>query len=903
MLNYGDYNLVLLDTHMSFDLEKSIAVWRRLYEVNATFSSDDLEELENNLRDRVESNIAKGRSEEEAFGMAIRRVGSLSSTEHEYKKVYWGKVRRERRVKDELILRVSMIKNYLTIAFRNLRRNLSYTAISVLGLAVGMTACLLIGLYVGDELSYDDFHVSANRIHVLGVDNSFFGPSMATPYPLASVLEESLPSVEHAVRTFGRGEIAVRRPGRSMETRHHVLLVDSAFFQVFNFPLAQGRSDVVLNSPDAAVITESMADDLFGDEDPMGEVLLVEFRDSTHTLMVRGLVEDAPKNSTIQFDVLVPMSVLEADLLDAEAWGRRMFLTYARLNQPLLPDTLAAQAQHAAGAALGDSDREPPALFAIPLPKFYLSDQYSTEGFRGQQRYLYIFGSIALFILLIAAINYVNLVTAQAQQRAKEVGVRKTMGGRRGQLAGQFLSESLLLIAVALVLALSFTVLVLPVFNTSFGTELRLLDAGNGPLLAGLSVAMLFAGIAAAGYPAFVLSRFLPASVLRGATSTTTGGGGWLQRGLVVLQFTLSAAIIVGTIVVHQQLGYMQKKNLGFDGEQVVVVSLPRSEVKASSAAVKEALRQHPSVESVSLASVMPAHGGIVLGLPPEDVSSEANTSRELISLLPINTDSAFVETLGLQLVAGRSFGPPSGARAEVLINELAARELGWLPSEAVGKPFWSDGGDGVVVGVVRNFHHRSLREEIMPVVINIGGQSSQRLAAVKLAATDIQAGMDHVRLAMNDLAPDAVLDYQFLDETFDAMYRSEERLSQIFTAFAGIAIFISCLGLLGLAAYAAQRRTKEIGIRKVMGASLSNIISLLSKEFAALLAVALVIGMPIAYWAMQRWLEDFAFRTTMSGWTFVLTALIVIMIAGSSVSVHAIQAARTNPADALRNE
>ena len=401
-----------------------------------------------------------------------------------------------------------------------------------------------------------------------------------------------------------------------------------------------------------------------------------------------------------------------------------------------------------------------------------------------------------------------------------------------------------------------------------------------------------------------MLSRFQPANVLRGAASTSTGRGGWLRRGLVVLQFALSAAIIVGTIVVYQQLDYMQMKNLGFDGEQVVVVNLPRSHVMAGPATVKTQLLQHPAVENVSLASVIPAYAGVVVGLPPEDVSPEANTNRELFSWVPINTDSAFVETLGLRLIAGRSFGPEAATSTGVLINELAGRELGWSPDEAVGKPFWLEGeGDGVVVGVVENFHHSSLREEIMPVVITIGDQDRREWVAVKLVAEDIQAGMNHVLEALGPLMPGEVLDYQFLDEKFDAMYRSEERLSQIFTAFAGIAIFISCLGLLGLAAYAAQRRTKEIGIRKVMGASLADIMSLLSKEFAALLAVALAIGMPIAYWAMQRWLEDFAFRTTVSGWTFAFTALIVITIAGSSVSVHAIRAARTDPADALRNE
>ncbi len=889
---------------MAFDVEKSIAAWRRPYEVNSTFSGEDLEELENSLRDRIDDLIEEGKSTEDAFRIAVGRIGSISSAEDEYKKVYWGKVKRERRLNDELFLRISMVKNYVTIAFRNLRRHSGYTAISALGLAVGMAACLLIGLYVGDELSYDDFHTRAERIHVLGVDNNFFGRSRATSYPLASVLEESIPTVERAVRTIERENIMIRRPGYAVEARRKLLLADASLLQVFDFPLVQGHRDVALNGPGAAVITEAMALDFFGGADPIGNVLQVELRDSTHSLMVRGVVKDIPGNSTIQFDVLVPLSLLGGDLLDSEAWGRRMFSTYALLNQPLPPDTLAAQAEGAVEAIRGEASSQSQSFFSVPLPQLYLSDQYNTEGFRGQQRYLYIFGSVALFILLIAAINYVNLVTAQSQRRAKEVGVRKTMGGRRGQLAGQFLSESLLLVVAALVMALGLMVLALPVFNASFGTELRLFSGGHAVLIAGLTASLLVTGIIAGGYPAFVLSRFQPANVLRGTASAAAGRGGWLQRGLVVVQFALSAAIIVGTIVVHQQLGYMQEKNLGFDDEQVVVVGLSQSEVALNAVTVKDELLRHPAVEKVSMAGLMPGHGGMLLGMPPEEVSSEAISTQELFSWVPIHTDSAFVETLGLQLVAGRSFGSQAGSSAEVLINELASRELGWLPAEAIGKPFWLEqGGEGIVVGVVSNFHHASLREAIRPVVISISDQNNQEWIAAKLAADGIQEGMDHVRLVLGSLAPGAVLDYQFLDETFDAMYRSEERLSQIFTAFAGIAIFISCLGLLGLAAYAAQRRTKEIGVRKVMGASLANIISLLSKEFAALLAVALAIGMPIAYWAMQQWLEEFAFQTTMSGWTFLLTAFIVITIAGGSVSMLATRAAHTNPADALRNE
>ena len=550
-----------------------------------------------------------------------------------------------------------MLRNYFTVAGRALRRRAGYTTINVFGLAVGMAACLLIGLYVGDELSYDAFHARADRIYVMGTESDFFGRSIVTSYPVAATMEADLPAVERAVRTARRGASTVRRARSGFEGERDVLLADPAFFQVFDFPLVRGDRSSALDAPDAAVITQSMARDAFGDDDPMGQPLTVELRDSTHTLTVRGVAADVPDNSTIQFDLVAPTRLLDADRRDPAGWGTRMYTTYALLDRPLPADTLAAHAGRAAAARLADAGRKPPSFFSIPLPELYLSDQYNTEGFRGQQRYLYIFGSVALFILLIAAINYVNLVTAQAQQRAKEVGVRKTMGAGRGQLARQFLGESVLVSGAALVLALVLAALAMPAFNGSFGTELSLWHGGSGPLLAGLAVAMLGIGVLAGAYPAFVLSRFQPARVLRGAAGTTTGGGGWLRRGLVVVQFALSAALIVGTIVVHQQLDFMQTKHLGFDGEQVAVIDLPRDGMTAGGEAVRQQLLQHPAVEHVSLANVMPAHGGLQLGMPPEDVSPAANTDREVISWTPLQTDSAFVETLGLRLAAGRSFG------------------------------------------------------------------------------------------------------------------------------------------------------------------------------------------------------------------------------------------------------
>ncbi len=808
-----------------------------------------------------------------------------------------------------------MLRNYLKIALRNLKRRAGYTAINIAGLAIGMAACLLIGLYVGTELSYDDFHREADQVYVMGRESNFFGRSIATSYPLAPTLVASVPSVEQAVRTVERAGVTVRHVESGVEDEQKLVMADSTFFQMFSFPLVRGTPASVLSAPDAAVITASMARDFFGTADPIGQTLEIERRDTTYTLTVRGVATDAPSNSTIQFDLVAPLRLLDAERRAPDSWGSMMFRTYARLQQPILADTLAAQTKRAVGARVADLGREPGTYLAMPLTELYLSDLHETEGFRGQRNYLYIFGSIALFILLIAAINYVNLVTVQAQQRAREVGVRKALGAQRTQLAGQFLSESTLVSAAAFGLALGVAAVVLPVFNTSFGTELALFESGHGLLFAGLSAFVLVIGVLAGGYPAFVLSRFQPVRVLQGTAASIASRGGWLRRGLVVVQFAISAGLIVSTVVVHQQLDYVQTKNLGFDDDQVVAVELQRDGLTADGATVRQQLLQHPSVERVTLASAVPAHIGMRLGLEPDDVAPEASTEKEVFTWSPISADFSFVETLGLQLVAGRSFDRERGADAEhgFLLNEAAVGDLGWTPEEAIGKAFSFGSGesseDGQVIGVVKNFHITSLREEIIPVSISVGDESEigwgsgRGWVVAKLAPEGVQAGMDHIRSTFEALAPDAAFEYQFLDDTFDAMYRSEERLSTIFTAFAGIAILIACMGLFGLAAFAAERRTKEIGIRKAMGASLADIVGLLSKEFAALVAVALCIGMPAAYWGMDRWLEDFAYRMGIGPATFVVTALVALLIAGLTVSYHALRAAHADPATALRTE
>lgn len=798
-----------------------------------------------------------------------------------------------------------MLRNHLTIALRTLKRQPGYTAINVLGLAVGMAACLLIGLYVEDEFSYDTFHEDADQIMVVGLESDFFGQMRNTPYPLAPALAEQIPEVA-AVARVDDDRRTVGEEAASFEREQRVLKADSTFFDVFSFPLQRGNAATVLDALHQAVITASMAEAFFGDADPIGRTLTIEGIDEPVT--VAAVACDVPPNSTIQFDMIVPMDLDPPSAGQRTSWGTLMFQTYARLHQPTAPSAFNNKVKQ---AIQEQAEKYSFSFSALPLPELYLSGFYEAEGFNGQRRYAFLFGTIALLILGIAAINYVNLVTAQADQRAREVGVRKTMGARRGQVARQFLGETALLSTAALVVALLLMGIALPAFNGLFDKELTLWTTRHASALGGLVAFVLIVSIAAGTYPACVLAGFQPVRVLRGTSGSTASSGGWLRKALVVTQFAVSAGLILGAIVIYQQLNYVQTKSLGFDGEQVVTVNVGQVSDERKQA-IKQEVLGHPDVRQAAIGDAMPGGFNVSFSMEPEKLSPQEQTEQENVSLRPAQVHANYIETLGLELLAGRSFSADRATdRTQAyVLNRAAVEAMGWTVETAVGKPFRFARGDdapmGAVIGVVEDFHIESLRNEMSPVVLQMEADrfsSSGGILAAKLAPEGIQSGMDHIEQVMAQAVPEAAFEYTFLDEEFDAMYRSEERLATIFTVFAGIAILVACMGLFGLAAFAAQRRTKEIGIRKALGASITNVVALLSREFALLVGVALVVGVPAAYWGMQRWLEDFAYRIEIGPEAFVLTAGVALLIAGGSVSYHAIRAARTDPAAALRTE
>jgi putative ABC transport system permease protein len=795
-----------------------------------------------------------------------------------------------------------MFRKYLLIGFRALRRKPIYTFLNVSGLAMGMAVCMLIGLYVHDELQFDRFHEQTDRIVQIGHESSFWGRSLVTSYPLKETLQQHVPAVKLATHFMPRTH-RITNESQEVSDDFTVVYGEPAFFQIFTFNPVAGNPSAALNHPDGIIITESVARRFFGKTNTVGETLLISGEDSSEAVTVLAIVEDPPARSTIQFDMIVSLHRLPAYHRLPDGWGAYMYSTYALLHERIGREILEAQIQQALKPHF---ENEPPLTFAVPLASVYLSGLHRAEGFRGELKYLYIFGFAALFVLLIAGINYINLATAQGMKRALEVGIRKTLGATRSQLGLQFLIESLLVSSAALVFAFFLVEVALPVFNGFFEKNLALFR--HGWVVAGLCVFVFLVGIASGSYPAFFLSRFQPVRAMRGQTHTITAGGNLLRKLLVVLQFFVSFILMIGVSVIYYQLHYIQTKDLGFDGDDVVVVNLHGQEPWRLRHHLRERILRHPGIRNTTVAQAVPGKFRLTLGLKPEELSNQIETEQEIISFMPAVIDHAFIETLGMRLIAGRNFSPdlPTDRARAYMLNETAVRTFGWTPEEAIGKSFGIRDTDGEVIGVVKDFHLTSLHHEIRPVVFQLpegSGWSASGILAARLDPENVREAIRHIKATLAKFAPGMPFDYRFLDDSFRAMYRTEERLSQIVSSFAILSILIACLGLFGLAAYAAEQRTKEIGIRKVLGATVSNIVVLLSKDFAKLVVIAIVIAAPIGYELMRRWLEDFAYRIKISWWVFALAGGLALVIALVTVSTQALKAALANPVDSLRYE
>jgi putative ABC transport system permease protein len=786
-----------------------------------------------------------------------------------------------------------MLENYLRVALRGLYRQRGYTAINLLGLAVGIACCLLIGLFVRHELTYDRHHEHGERIvrvDLLVEDTRYpLAPNIVAP-----LVKREIPEVEEAVRLLNVGaveSVVVQWEDRMFE-EGRFFFADSTIFDVFTLPLLSGNPALALNRPLTIVLTETTARKYFDDADPLGQTV----RAFGTELEVTGVLAPLPEASHLQFDFLASFTTLSG--AREETWQRANYHTYLLLREGVTPDGMMAQLDRLVDRAEAAGEMSSRRQFVLaPLHTIHLD-------VGGRRAYVYLFSAIAVLILLIACVNYMNLATARAMRRAKEVGVRKATGAHRSQLVGQFYSESALLAVLSLAAAAALAAALAPTFRAISGQPLRFSLLDPFVPLALLAVGVVVT-LVAGSYPALLLSSFRPAQALKGSLQSGPGAT-TLRRGLVTFQFAVSVFLLVGTSVIFNQLRYVQTTDLGFQGEQVL--ALPASgPTQQQIPALKRRLDGVPGVVSTVAIDRLP-------GTEPGgwSLTAEGFELPEGMDYYPIHgipTEPGVVEVLGLELLAGsdlrdRTETDPEPGQYTYLINEAVLRATGWTPEEAIGKRFsvYDDDFMGTVVGVIRDYHFLPLHEAVGPLALFVMPTQLRNLLA-RTTPDSPAATLAGIEAVWQEMIPDRPFTYSFLDEAFAQHYERERQLGRLLAAFALLAVLIACLGLLGLAAYAAERRRKEIGVRKVLGAGVGHVVVMLSKEFALLVAIGFAVAAPLAYWAMSRWLEAFAYRITLGPAVFLLAGGVVLLLALATVAGQALRAATADPVRALRSE
>ena len=794
-----------------------------------------------------------------------------------------------------------MFQNYLKTAFRNLWKHRAFSFINIMGLTVGMTACFLIFLYVRFELSYDAFNTKADRIYRVVTDIKTPTEVIKTAGPAWAVppnLKDEFPEIEAFVRISTRSFLV--RKGDIKIQEEKAAYADSAFFQVFDVKLLQGDPKKVLTGQMSVVLSQTAAKKYFGNTNPVGQTLLLT--DEGIPATVTGLMQDIPENSQTQADMLVSMSTLTGRFQPRtdQQWGSYNSVAYLLLkpgaNAKALETRFPAFIKKRNGQG-EEKSKMYATLFLEPLRDVYLYSTRGGGGSTGNINNVYIFSIIAIFILLIACINFINLTTARSTERAKEVGIRKVVGAGKLQLTRQFIGESVIICLLAFLLSLGLAALLLPLFNQLAGKQVSEGIFSNWQYPGALFLAAIGIGLLAGVYPALVLSSFRPITVLKGRFATGTRGI-ILRKGLVVAQFSISIALIIGTIVVYRQMNFMRSQDLGFNKDQTLIIDTNGDPARE---AFKQALTTIPGVKSVSLSSSVPGAGNA--GAYSEIENKQGDLQVANLDVYFVDFD--YLKQYDMKVVAGRAFSRDflTDTTQAMILNETAVKLFGYTsPREAIGRRFKQWGREGRIIGVIKDFHFRSLQEEIKPLTMRIEPGNSDVVSA-KVAAANLPATLAAIESKWKTMMPNKPYSYTFLNELFDRQYRAEERFGKLFLNFAILAIFISCLGLLGLAAYSTMQRTKEIGIRKVMGASIAGIVNLLSKDFLKLVIISFFIAAPVAWYFMDQWLQGFAYRTPIAWWIFAVAGIAALIIALTTISFQAVKAAVMNPVKSLRSE
>ena len=811
-----------------------------------------------------------------------------------------------------------MFRNYFTIALRHLNRQKGYSLINVMSLALGIACCILILLFIRDELSYDRFHDKADRIYRVTAEHRQRDQVVRNAdvlIPTAKFIAADFPEVEDMVRFVPPGNAWMVKYGDKGFYERAFYLADSSVFDVFNVPLVTGNPRTALNGNDKVVLSESIAKKYFGDENPIGKILDAE---GTFHLVVTGVMRDLPANTHLGFDILASFRIQEAySEVPIDEFGWRTSYSYLLLREGSDPAELEAKLPAFVEKYLGDrygSEEESLTLRLQPLTDIRLHSHLERELTPNSDiAYVYLFTAIAVFIIVIACINFMNLATARSAGRAREIGLRKVFGAGRGQVIRQFISESMIMSGLAVCLALVLAMVSLPWFNLLTGKAMSLNADTIWFALGAAVVNGIVVGFVAGSYPALYLSGLAPIQTLKGSLVTGTSNVG-LRRILVVGQFAISIALIICTGVVFNQVEYIRAKNMGLNTDQVVAVPLTFTPVMETSPVFKARIRESPHVVQATLAYILPGHKNAVI---PLAVSRPEDSSETKFDMHAAWTDEDYIDIFDIDLVAGRYFDRTFASdwtrTGAVVMNEAAVTRLGFDPAEeAVGETIlWlhelrhgyerDDRVPREVIGVMKDFHFKSLHEPIEPLVLFPDHEGGH--AFIKIDSENLMEAISFIEDAWNEVNPDFAFEYFFVEDTFARLYEDEQRFGRIFVSFAALAVVIACLGLVGLSAFTAERRTKEVGVRKVLGASIPNLFGMLSGEYVRLVIVANVLAWPVAYLAMNSWLNNFAYRVELAWTTFILAGALAMAIALLTVGYQAVRAATANPVESLRSE
>lgn len=808
-----------------------------------------------------------------------------------------------------------MLKNYITTAFRNLIKHKTYSLINISGLAIGVMAFILIMLYVRDELSYDRYFPNADQIYRVTTHGVLQGGEFnmaVSPAPVGAAFVDEIPGVLKSTRVRNFGFPVIRNADLAF-SEELWFTVDSSFFDVFGIELIQGDTRTALTQPNTVVLTQSTAKRYFGDEDPMGKSLS---SDQQRDYLVTGIVEDPPHNTHFHYDFLASLMSYPGPANDP-VWVSNNFYTYLVLEPNTTPEQVVDQfpgmVLKYAGPQIEqfmgvswDQLTQQGAEYGFnlqPVPDIHLNShfEYEVEP-NGNLTYVRIFSIIAIFILILACINFMNLATARSAKRAREVGVRKTLGSTRGQLIQQFLTEAILLTLISFILAIVLVELLLPLYSDLVGIRLLLGLFSEALILPSLVMMVLLVGTISGSYPAFFLASFNPVKVLKGSAQAKNSNS-WLRSGLVIFQFTISITLFTGTMVVYNQLNYIQNKELGYDKTNVVIVE-KTDDIGRHINAFKEDLLQDRRILTVSNSTSLIGHN---TNNNVHQVQGEPAENALLLSSFV--TDDQYSEAYSIEMAQGRFFSLDRPADSMcVVINETAAENLNI--GDPIGRSLLRGGGPNgemaafEIIGIMKDFHFESMHNPIRPIVIYpFRGNGFGRYTAVRIPEEDMAGTLGYIEEIWKKYAVDQAFEYTFLDDDFNQLYVAEERTKQIATIFSILAIFIASLGLFGLASFIIEQRTKEIGIRKVLGASVLNIYSLLSVDILKLIVIATILSWPISYMTMRRWLENFAYQIDFSHLTFLLAGLLAFIIAIATVTTQAMKAANSNPIKALKYE